>query len=212
MDEKKLMQCVAIKRKEIRMTNANRVFYNTIPEQEQFDYHIHGIASPLIEEWLRREDLVFDLIQVELFGFDLETEQKANKLIKARREKARRVRKRIDDIMKNDALFLTFTFTDDVLASTTFEKRKRYIKDWLSKLNCPYVANLDYGKKNGREHYHAVVGISSVDFRSYSYGSLNGVKIRSGSNSIALSRYIVKLTAHCLKNTARTIIYSRTKK
>ena len=212
MDVKNLMQCVAIKQKEIRMANANRIFYNTIPEQERSDYHNHGIASPLIEEWLRREDVAFDLIQVELFGFDLETEQQANKLINARRQKAKRVRKRIDDIMQNDALFLTFTFTDDVLASTTFEKRKRYIKDWLSKLNCQYVANLDYGKKNGREHYHAVVGISSVDFGSYSLGTLNGIKIRTGSNSIALSRYIVKLTQHCLKNTARTIIYSRIKK
>ena len=212
MDVKKLMQCVAIKRKEIRMTNANRVFYNTIPEQELFEYYNYGIASPLVEEWLRREDVAFDLIQVELFGFDLETQQQANKLIKARREKARRVRKRIDDIMKNDALFLTFTFTDEILASTTFEKRKRYIKDWLGKLNCPYVANLDYGKKNGREHYHAVVGISSVDFDTYTFGNLYGEKIRVGSNSIALSRYIVKLTAHCLKDTARTIIYSRTKK
>lgn len=212
MDEKKLMQCIAIKQKEIRMSNANRVFYNTIPQDEKYEFFVNGVASPLMAEYQRREDFAFELIESELFGFDLETEKKADKLIKSRKQKAKRVRKRIDMIMQNDALFLTFTFTDDVLASTTFEKRKRYIKDWLSKLNCHYVANLDYGKKNGREHYHAVVGISSVDFGSYSLGSLNGIKIRQGSNSIALSRYIVKLTSHCLKNTARTIIYSRIKK
>lgn len=211
MDEKKLMQCIAIQRKEIRTSNSNRVFSSKIPVNEMMDYLNFGTTTPLIEEMLERQNYV-DLISSELACFDEETRTKAIKLINARKQKAKRVRKRIEKIMKGDCLFLTFTFTPETLSTTSFEYRKRYIKDWLSKLNCLYVANLDYGKKNGREHYHAVVAISSVVFSSYSLGSLKGLKIKSGSSSIALSRYIVKLTSHCLKNTARTIIYSRTKK
>ena len=211
MDEKILMQCIATQRKEIRTLNSNRVLFSKIPDNDFCNYLNYGTTTPQIEDWKKRVEYA-DLISSELACFDSETLDKANKLINARKQKAKRVRKRLDEILKNDALFLTFTFTDETLQTTTFEFRKRYIRDWLSKLNCPYVANLDFGKKNGREHYHAVVAISSVDFSSYSLGSLNGIKIKSGSSSIALSRYIVKLTSHCLKNTARTIIYSRTKK
>lgn len=211
MDEKNLMQCIATQRKEIRTLNSNRVFSSKIPSNELLDYLNYGTTTPLIVELLKRKNYE-DLISSELACFDDETRTKANKLINARKQKAKRVRKRIEVIMKGDCLFLTFTFSPETLQTTTFEFRRRYIKDWLSKLNCLYVANLDYGKKNGREHYHAVVAISSVVFSSYSLGSLKGLKIKSGSSSIALSRYIVKLTSHCLKNTARTIIYSRTKK
>ena len=211
MDEKILMQCIAIRRKDIRTANSNRVFYDSIPREEMFKYHTQGETSPLIEEWLERCNYS-DKISDEFASFDLETRTKADKVINARKQKAKRVRKRIEEIMKGDCLFLTFTFRPETLQTTTFEYRKRYIRDWLLNLHCLYVGNLDYGKKNGREHYHAVVGISSVDFGSYSLGTLKGLKIKSGSSSIALSRYIVKLTSHCLKNTARTIIYSRTKK
>ena len=52
--------------------------------------------------------------------------------------------------------FCTLTFGPEILASTTAETRAIYVKRFLKATFGAYVANLDYGGKNGREHYHAV--------------------------------------------------------
>jgi len=111
----------------------------------------------------------------------------------------------------NQPLFLTLTFTNKVLNSTSNETRRRYVSRWLKENSIKYVANIDYGEKNGREHYHAVVLASSnINYLSWSYGALNGQKIIN-KNPYKIKNYINKLTNHAIKKTAKQnrLIYSR---
>lgn len=133
----------------------------------------------------------------------------------AERNRSLRLNNKIKDIIYNGkSLFLTLTFTDDVLSSTSEITRRRYVARWL-KSNCiKYVANIDYGKKNGREHYHAVVLVNdNINYKSWSYGALNGKIINNCTNSTSyiLKNYINKLVNHALKDTAKQVrlIYSR---
>lgn len=125
------------------------------------------------------------------------------------------IRKRITDMVLNsDCVFLTFTFTDDKMLSTSSETRKDKVKRFLISLECPYVANIDFGKKNHREHYHALVAIDKVNYRLWRYGALNGIKIRNNTEDMErLSRYIAKLTNHAIKETTKrsVIMFSRKK-
>lgn len=127
------------------------------------------------------------------------------------RKRQGRLRKRIENmITNNDCLFLTLTFTDDVLSTTSFDTRKKYVLRFLNNLNCAYVGNVDYGSENGREHYHCVVAIDNVSCYDWLYGAINFKRIIN-KNSLALAKYVAKLTNHALKETTNNsrIIYSR---
>lgn len=134
-------------------------------------------------------------------------------------------RKMLDMVFGYDCLFLTLTFTDKKLGSTSAEFRRIAVKRFLSQFNVPYIANIDFGKKNGREHYHAVLQIDRIDYHLWKYGRIDGEKIRNDisfdedgvitSESIErIARYISKLTNHAIKETTKrcAIMYSRTKK
>lgn len=128
------------------------------------------------------------------------------------RNRVKRARKKIENILSlGPCVFLTLTFTDKVLESTSKDTRKRYIKRFLHSISSNYVANIDFGKQNGREHYHAIVQIDKVDFTTWHYGAINGKKIAFVENPIALAKYIVKLSNHALKLTTKgfKLIYSR---
>lgn len=124
-----------------------------------------------------------------------------------------RVRQKIQNILINydKCYFLTLTFTDSILASTSEETRRRYVARWL-KDNCiEYLANIDYGKEKGREHYHAVGTFKKkVDYTSFNGGSVNS-KIIINKNAYKLKNYINKLTYHAMKETTKQVrlIYSR---
>lgn len=110
--------------------------------------------------------------------------------------------------------FLTLTFTDEVLASTSAATRRRYVSRFL-KSTCPfYVANLDYGGKRGREHYHAVVMADRVNYKAWhKYGAIRGDRVHSSNADEArVCEYLSKLTNHSLKASCGKlprIIYSR---
>lgn len=53
--------------------------------------------------------------------------------------------------------FVSFTFTDETLASTTTETRKRYIRKELKRFCLDYMGNIDFGSENGREHFHFII-------------------------------------------------------
>lgn len=129
------------------------------------------------------------------------------------RIKNQRARSRIEKIISsNVALFLTFTFTDKALQTTSENTRYQGVVRWL-KANCEdYVANIDFGKENGREHYHAIVSVSNkIDYSTWRYGALNGVKIKRSSSPLCLAKYLNKLVNHAFKssNTRKKIIYAR---
>ncbi len=126
--------------------------------------------------------------------------------------RSRRLRQRISIMLAfSDCIFLTLTFTDEVLINTSPQTRRRYVSRFLNSLNCVYVANKDFGENKGREHYHAIVEKDFVDYSSWTYGSVNGQKVRSSADNVKLAKYISKLTNHSIKATTQrsALIYSR---
>lgn len=148
-----------------------------------------------------------------------------SKILNSKHKRVSRLRARIFDmIYKSDCLFLTFTFTDIAFARTCADFRRIAVRRYLNSFGVPYVANIDFGKDNGREHYHAVVQIGRVDYSKWKYGAINGIKIRNDiiydddgvitSESVEkIALYVAKLTNHAIKETTRrsVIMYSRGK-
>ena len=89
----------------------------------------------------------------------------AEKLNKAKYERVKRLKKRIKNMLACDCLFLTITWSDKKidLNNTKRETRRKYVQRFLNDLKTNYVANIDFGEKNGREHYHALVMASDID-------------------------------------------------
>lgn len=143
---------------------------------------------------------------------DFKTWHIAENINNAYYHRVRRARERIKKIIENKSLFLTLTFTDDVLNNISKESRRKYVQRFLKSFNALYVANIDFGGKNGREHYHAVISIDKINYKLWKYGSINGKKILSSEKSSKkLAKYISKLTNHCFKETTKQsyLIYSR---
>ena len=165
------------------------------------------------EKYLGAEDILTDF------------EKKLCKQIyDSRRKKISRLRHKLEFRIANyDCLWLTLTFTDDILNSTSELTRRRYIQRFLKDLDIPfYTANIDYGDKeknsnsNEREHYHAIIQSDYLDMSLYNYGFVYVEKIHNTTNSIKkISTYINKLTSHAYKDSTKKqsrLIYSRNKK
>lgn len=132
------------------------------------------------------------------------------------KHKTFRVRRKILKMMVlGSCSFLTLTFTDDVLNSTSEETRRRYVSRFLKSISTDYVANIDWGKQNGREHYHAVVlgtDFEMVGWDKYGFSNCKKVAINDDTtNSSRMSKYIYKLSNHATKLSTqrKKIIYSR---
>lgn len=152
----------------------------------------------------------FDLLN----SYDYKDIEEARKINKASYNRVKRLRNKIDNMLTSGpCVWCTFTFRNDVLDSTNEDTRKRYVKRFLKCLNCPYIANIDYGDTTEREHYHALVSIDIIkkDSWPYGYDSYEKVRIKQNTSSIRLSKYISKLTNHAIKESTKrcAIIYSR---
>lgn len=158
----------------------------------------------------------------------------AEKINLARYKRVKRLKERIAHIMKasESIVFVTLTFTDEVLANTSAFTRRRYVQRFLTDTSADYVGNIDFGAKNGREHYHAVVG-KKIDLKEWEYGYIFAETVGDISKAIPkrykdlpldeqkehterdnqakLSKYIAKLTNHAIKETTHrsVCIYSR---
>ncbi len=113
--------------------------------------------------------------------------------------------------------FLTITFNNDTLMTTTKETRKRYVKKWLNRNATSYVLNVDYGDKNNREHYHAIATPNNerFNYKSFKNGFILGeiiglVKRWKGINK-DVKQIAKRLSKHALKESTNNakIIYSR---
>lgn len=136
----------------------------------------------------------------------------ARNLKVSKEKRSNRLKKRIESfLVGGEACFLTLTFTDKVLNHTTAETRREYVRKFLKSFGVPFVANKDFGAKNHREHYHAVIKIPRVDFKKYPYGAIHGQTIHNTADSVKLSKYIAKLTNHAIKETTKrsVLLYSR---
>lgn len=126
-------------------------------------------------------------------------------------KRVKRLKDKIAKMLESPCIFLTFTFNDKTLQNTSAKTRRRIVRGFLSEYNTDYVANIDFGSENGREHYHALIKSDNVDYSKYTYGAINGERVRSASDSVKLAKYISKLTNHAIKDTAKgsRMIYNR---
>lgn len=136
------------------------------------------------------------------------------KIYNSNKQRTLRLKKRISNMLEKPCLFLTLTFNNVYLSKTTFSSRRVAISRFLKQFNVPYVANVDFGAQNEREHYHAVIQLEHIDYSLYSFGAINGKKIYLDDNLDCVSRvakYVAKLTNHAIKNTTKrcALLYSR---
>jgi len=179
-------------------------------------YNENGIVMHCLRhsngETMTNNDLLFECIENGLKDEYLE----AVKINKASFERTKRLKNRVADmLLSGECLFLTLTFTDNTLANTSADTRRQYVRKYLKSCNCKYVANIDFGSQNHREHYHALVNAKNIDFDDWhKYGAILAERVRNKNiekNKTRLSKYICKLSNHAIKETTKrsALIYSR---
>ena len=155
------------------------------------------------------------------------------KMVSADVQRKKRLRQRVERIMeKGSTYFLTLTFNDDTLSNTDVKTRRTYVARFLKSISDDYVGNVDFGKLNGREHYHAVIYSYKLDDIQYQYTNRYGwicsiceqfsewsklgfYSIKScgkdEKDKQKLAWYVSKLTNHAVKETTKrnALIYSR---
>lgn len=145
-------------------------------------------------------------------------------LDRSRYGRRKRAKQKVGSIVDNPygvAYFLTLTFNDEALARTSEQYRRTAVARFLKSFSPCYMANVDYGKDNGREHYHAVALLPDgkiIPTLSWArkFGFMLAKKVRLNEKSVAkVAEYTAKLTAHAFKvgngNPPR-MIYSRNSK
>ena len=138
----------------------------------------------------------------------------AIKIAHANHKQRQRLKKRIRTMLETSkCVFVTLTFKPSKYDDYNTQDRRLWVVRYLKSLNVPYVANIDFGKKNGREHYHCIVQSDNIDYSCWNktYGGVKGLKVITDNSEQALANYIVKLTNHALKQTTKrhALIYSR---
>ena len=110
-------------------------------------------------------------------------------------------------------VFLTFTFNDYSLEHNNSDSLKQAVRRFLKKHCIKYVANVDYGARNGRKHFHAVaLVLGKLDYTKWNYGSLNGRKVNLNETATKrMAKYVTKLSLHAIKESTgfNRLIYSR---
>lgn len=211
--------CVGLLKKQSLTSWKKAQAFNNIENIKLCGCDMNGEIIPVesYEDKINELDNKLDVINKKLGCYnDVEIEE-AIKVNKATYNRNTRLKKTIERMIKyNNCIFLTLTFRNDIFDNTSQETRRRYVTRFLNENCLYYVANVDYGKINGREHYHAVViaknnEVDGVFYRS-NYGSINFERINYNEfTSIKLAKYVSKLTNHAIKDTCKQnrVIYSR---
>ena len=169
---------------------------------------VHNVDIPCTMDYKTSQSTLQSLVRV--YGQDI-----IDKLFKRAHADSNivsRLRSRIELMLNlGDCIFLTFTFTDNSLAKYSTDYLRLCVKRFLNLYSSLYVANVDYGKENGRIHYHAVALTGHVNFKAWKFGAINAQRIHSTEDSLCLARYVSKLANHSLKESTRreSLIYSR---
>lgn len=139
----------------------------------------------------------------------------ARLLNQSRYKRKQRVSQKIKSVVEIGAcLFLTLTFSDETLKQTSAKTRRIYVSRYLKEQSAIYVANVDYGGENGREHYHALILANNVNYEPWhKYGAIKGERVRTSEDDVTrVSKYVAKLSSHAMKvndGFAPRMIYSR---
>ena len=151
---------------------------------------------------------------IKRYGYT--TMKVANNLNQNKYQRTIRLKNRIKKAVESGkAWFITITFSPKTLENTNEQTRRKYVSRWLKSLSEFYVANIDYGDLKGREHYHAIITSDTCPPKSWKYGFIDILKIKTTEkDTIRISKYISKLTNHAIKHTTKSkrIIYSKKQK
>lgn len=153
----------------------------------------------------------------EAYGVTEEEAKECERIRKAKKNQRERVENHVKFLFESttcDLFFVTLTFSDDTIKKTKTSTRKQKVRRTLT-LCDDYIANVDYGEKNEREHYHAIIALkrdsyereeddkghlSLSVFSKYDYGFINVTEVkRDGKDAERLAKYITKLTLHSVK-------------
>lgn len=124
-----------------------------------------------------------------------------------------RISDRVQHMIESEknVYFLTFTFNDENLPLNDTQKilSGNTLHDFMIDNNVlMYVANVDYGKKNGRFHWHAVaLSENPFSHEFWTMGTVNFKKVPKTSIPLKLTRYIIKLKRHATKVVDPIAIY-----
>lgn len=103
-------------------------------------------------------------------------------------------------------IFGTLNFNDKTLNKTSERTRARYVVKYLSENTIHYIANIDYGKKNGREHYHFLAmvedNISGTNWHKFGGCKFQIVPIKN-KDIKCTKNYLLKLNNHSYKSSTR---------
>lgn len=150
----------------------------------------------------------------ELFHLAPDIYEECVRIANADRARQKRLRRRIESMFNmGECVFITLTFNDDTLQRLSAETRREYVTIFLKSVSNCYVANIDFGAQNCREHYHAVFVKQSDNYDMWSqYGFYKAENVRKDALDVhRLAVYVSKLANHAIKNTTKrnAMIYSR---
>ena len=205
-DEKQLLKQIILENKLHR-----EVGDLSLKSYRLYQMEVNGLYYPTLDNYsfdkLTKEKETF----IKKYGYT--TLKIANNLNHASYKRVARLKERIREAVESgSAYFITITFKPETLNNTNEKTRRRYVSRWLKSLTPFYVANIDYGELKGREHYHAIITSDTRPPKTWKYGFIDILKIRTTENdTIRISKYISTLTNHAIKHTTKgkRIIYSR---
>lgn len=133
------------------------------------------------------------------------------KILNARCCKVGRIKRRFVYLLSRYKYiwFVTFTFKDKYINKSDRTKRD-LMKSVLYTHDFKFILNIDYGKKTEREHYHCILATNTdMDIHQYMSAYYKGGFSKSihmpldFDNFVKTSKYINKLTNHCIKATTK---------
>lgn len=150
-------------------------------------------------------------------GIYFEENKYYEKILNARYCKVSRIKKRLVYLLSRSEYvwFCTFTFSDFYINKSERTKRD-LIKSVINTHDFKYILNIDYGKKTERQHFHCIIG-TNIDFDVNNFIQNNypchclAIQCKKGIGDFSrLSKYINKLTNHCIKSTTKRqrIVYN----
>lgn len=150
-------------------------------------------------------------------GIVLEKNIEFERILSARYMKVSRVKRRLIYLLSRYRYiwFCTFTF-DNELIKRCARTKKDTIKKCINRLDFKYILNIDYGKQTEREHYHCILATNydldlNKEFKKiYPCHCLSLLCNTDTVDLKRLTKYINKLSNHCIKATCKRerIIYN----
>lgn len=192
-------------------TDDNLQMLNFLEKQDLIDIEMSNMANS------------FNITNIQLKSF-IQMKQ-------AKSQQARRLYRHLNYLINNyDLLFATFTFNDEEMKLKKNTRYQHLIRSLNNDFVKDYIVNIDYGKKNEREHYHGIIAIDRNQcFKmeqhkhkgvikcfvkdipiNYKYGFVSYEIIKNtDTDRHKIANYISKLGLHSLKVEQKRI---RTKK